>query len=114
MLVGCLEVLLKGGELRTRLLQFVDRDRVRHCLDQSAILARCDDIERLQPKFEAMLVKDIFELRNHLGGKLLLLKIVSTFYDATDQAKARLVTQSTEGILLCNFHAHFIERLLPK
>lgn len=61
-----------------------------------------------------MLVKDIFELRNHLGGKLLLLEIVTAFDDATDQAKARLVTQSTEGILLCNFHAHFIERLLPK
>lgn len=61
-----------------------------------------------------MLVKDVLKLGYHLGSELLLFEIITTFDYATDQAKAGLVAQSTKGILLCNFHAHLIERLLPE
>jgi len=62
LLVGSFEVLLESGELGARLLQLVNRNGIRHCLNKTAVFARGDDVERLEPKLEAVLDEDVFEL----------------------------------------------------
>jgi hypothetical protein len=84
LLVGSFEVLLQSGVLWARLLQLVNRNRVRHCLNKTPVFTRGDDIEWLEPKLEAVLDEDVFELRNHLRGELLLFQIVTTFDNAAD------------------------------
>jgi len=66
MLIGGLKVLLQGRVLRARFLQLVNRNAIWHCLDETAVLARRYDVERSEPEFQAVQVKDVFELGDHL------------------------------------------------
>jgi hypothetical protein len=109
LLVCSFEILFQGNELWARLLQLVNRNRIRHCLNQTPICACGDDVERLEPEFKAVLNKDVFELGYHLRSKLFLLQIVPTFYNAADQTKALFIFQPSETALLCDFKADFVE-----
>ena len=47
----------------------------------------------------------VFKLRDHLGCELLLLQIVTAFYDAADKTEVLLSRQVSKVVLLSHFHA---------
>jgi len=55
-----------------------------------------------------VLIKDVFELRDHLRCELLLLQIVSALHDATDQPEVLFPCQTSVVACFCYLVADFL------
>ena len=56
----------------------------------------------------------VFKLRDHLGCELLLLQIVTAFYDTADQTEIFFSRQVSKVVLLSHFHANLAKRFLTE
>lgn len=61
-----------------------------------------------------MVVKDVFEFRDHLGSKLLLLQVVAGLHDTADEAKVLLSCHLEKVRFLRDFRVYLLVGLLTE
>lgn len=108
---GLDEVLSERLDVRVLLFELVDRHCVRDRLDEASRGAGRDDVEGRQPQLESVGFEDGLELRNQLGGELLLGEVVGTLDDHGDQP---IVWRLPVRTLLLRFPANLAKALRAK